>query len=97
MKRGGCRRAPGCDAEVGELDEALLGGEDVGALDVAVDHALRVQVAQPLQHLPSSQRAPRRRRRGARPARLRIYGREVRKGMGWRLDSARICGIACSM
>jgi hypothetical protein len=42
---------PGGDAEVGKLDQTLLGGEDVGALDVTVDHSLRVQVAQPLQHL----------------------------------------------
>ena len=39
------------DAKVGQLDGAILGGQDVGAFDVAVDDALVVQVLQALQDL----------------------------------------------
>lgn len=38
------------DAEVAELDEALLGDEDVARLDVPVDDLVPVQVRQPREH-----------------------------------------------
>lgn len=42
----------GCgDAEVCELDAAVLVGEDVGALDVAVDDSLLVKILQSFQDL----------------------------------------------
>jgi len=44
-------RLLGGDAEVGELDQALLGGEDVGAFDVAVDDTLLVEVEEAVQDL----------------------------------------------
>ena len=43
---GACR-----DAKVGQLDGAILGRQDVGALDVSMDDTLIVQVLQPLQDL----------------------------------------------
>lgn len=41
----------GRDAKVGKLDSAVLGGEDVGALDVAVDDTLVVEVLEALKDL----------------------------------------------
>lgn len=41
--RGGCEG--GVDTKVAELHESLFGEEDVGGFDVAVEHALVVQVA----------------------------------------------------
>ena len=39
------------DAEVGDLDAAVVVDEDVGGLQVAVDHALPVRVGEPVEHL----------------------------------------------
>lgn len=40
-------------AKVRDLDDIVLGGENVGRLDVAMDHTLIVQILQTLQHLAS--------------------------------------------
>lgn len=44
--KGACR-----DTEVGQLDGAILGRQDVGAFDISVNDALVVQVLQALQNL----------------------------------------------
>ena len=46
-----CARELRGDAKVGKLDGAVLGGEDVRALDVAVDDALVVEVYEAVEDL----------------------------------------------
>ena len=47
VKTGGL----GGDAEIGQFDHAVLGGEDVGPFDITMDDALIMEIEQPLQDL----------------------------------------------
>ena len=58
------------DAEVGELDDAVVGAQQVAGLDVAVHDAVAVRVVEAAAGLRDDVDAPRRRR--ARPRSRRI-------------------------